>query len=398
MDATTPTAQTQVGRAAPPVAAAVDARLRRVHRPWRTVLLAYAVALTVATHWPRLQLGTEEFRVSDKILHTGAFGAAALLLWMSGLVRRPFRLLLVGLAWAAVDEITQGLPGLGRTISWLDLLASSVGVAAVASMLWAFGPVGRRGGVAWRATRRRAWAMEEALGTWRAVGLCALGALGLLPVGALLGWMIFSLPRIEQPSIGMETGAILAVGTGAMMTMEVLRRRVLRRAGRSCFECGADAAESAFDESGAGACQNCGEALHATQWSDPPLPPWANATRLVVVAALAAVAMVAVTFAGTLVIGWLAIHMRSPLVAELNAMGRQGDAGGGYDMGLVLEFLAISLVAAASVRATRVVLARAMDRQHVRCMGCRFDLRGTPLAVGRGTCPECGRAFVASGT
>ena len=44
--------------------------------------------MTVGTHWPRLQLGTEELPAPDKLIHLIAFAGLAFLLWRSGWVPR----------------------------------------------------------------------------------------------------------------------------------------------------------------------------------------------------------------------------------------------------------------------------------------------------------------------
>jgi hypothetical protein len=340
-------------------------RQRRVHRPWRLVLLLYAVALEIGTHWPRLQLGTEEFRVSDKLLHAAAFGAATMLLWLSGLVRRPWLLIVTATAWALLNELTQGIPVLGRTTSWADAAASAVGVAVVAAGVWAFGPAGRPEGAARRGQRRGAWALEHALGGWKAVGLCALGAAAAAPVGALLGLLIFSLPRIERPEFGVELGAFLGMGTGALMVMEVLRRRVLARGERRCFECDA-LVTMPVDGAGQGACPRCAAPWAMLQWIEPPMPPGLSATRLVVVALLAAALFLAVAYFGTLALGWAALSLRWPLLGSLAgaALGSGGPAT--YDMRLLIELLWIAVIGAAAIRVTRLIQARTLDRQQER--------------------------------
>ena len=52
--------------------------LRRLTKPWRVVFVLYACALTVATHWPQLDIGTETQPAPDKLLHLFAFGGLAL--------------------------------------------------------------------------------------------------------------------------------------------------------------------------------------------------------------------------------------------------------------------------------------------------------------------------------
>jgi VanZ family protein len=100
------------------------------------LFLAYALFLFTGTHWPNLRIETPLMRRPDLLLHLGAFGTFTLLLWWSGLLgsRQRWatvpRVLAVGLAYAAFDELSQGLPGLGRTVALDDYLADALGVAA----------------------------------------------------------------------------------------------------------------------------------------------------------------------------------------------------------------------------------------------------------------------------
>ena len=66
-----------------PDGGAVARRRRRVLRPWRWAFVVYGVVLTVATHWPRLELGPE-VPASDKVLHLVAFAVLTVLLWRTG--------------------------------------------------------------------------------------------------------------------------------------------------------------------------------------------------------------------------------------------------------------------------------------------------------------------------
>ena len=52
-------------------------RIRRVTFSWRAVFVMYALVLTTATHWPRLDLGPSG--PNDKLIHLFAFGLMPLL-------------------------------------------------------------------------------------------------------------------------------------------------------------------------------------------------------------------------------------------------------------------------------------------------------------------------------
>lgn len=103
----------------------------------RAAFVVYALTLFTLTHWPRLQLGTPIPR-PDIWAHLLAFGLWTALLHATGWLGRPFSakaILLSTVAGAcisAVDEASQALPGVNRTVSGSDLLANLGGVGAFA--------------------------------------------------------------------------------------------------------------------------------------------------------------------------------------------------------------------------------------------------------------------------
>lgn len=117
----------------------------------RAAFIGYAALLVTLTHWPRLAIPSPHRVRLDLFIHAGAFATWAILLTLCGffgapLERRNIRLsLAVALAYALLDELTQGLPGLGRTVDPSDLLANGLGILAAALCL----------GLVARARRRR---------------------------------------------------------------------------------------------------------------------------------------------------------------------------------------------------------------------------------------------------
>jgi len=113
------------------------------------VFLVYAVALVVGTHWPSLDLG-EAPQGSDKWLHLGAYAGWAALGAVSGLfgswwaTRTVVRVVVVGAVIAALDEGTQGLPGINRHPDLGDWAADLLGLLAGGAGVW------------WAGRRRRA--------------------------------------------------------------------------------------------------------------------------------------------------------------------------------------------------------------------------------------------------
>lgn len=87
----------------------------------------YAIALTIGTHWPKLRV-EGPVPSSDKIVHFLAFGGLAFLLWRTRWIAKVWVMGAIALAWTAMDEITQAMPGLGRTASLADVVAGAAGV------------------------------------------------------------------------------------------------------------------------------------------------------------------------------------------------------------------------------------------------------------------------------
>lgn len=95
----------------------------------------YAGTIVVLTHWPRLRIeapierpdllvhATVFFLWTSFAIASGIFGSA---LSASNVIRTA----LLAAAYAVVDEVTQGIPGLGRTVAMDDLFANSVGIAS----------------------------------------------------------------------------------------------------------------------------------------------------------------------------------------------------------------------------------------------------------------------------
>lgn len=365
-------------------------RRRRLAHPWRILFSLYLLALTIGTHWPRLALGGGDVEVSDKLIHAAAFGVAALLAWHARLIRVLPLLWLVGVGWAILDEVSQGIPQLGRTVSALDAVASAVGVTLAVLFLWSVGPLG--GAASRLAQRRMVYSVEEALASPRMLALCALCGLLGAAAGGLCGWAIFSyfqdLPGRANPAHGVMLGLIGGALLGGHAGLEVTRRMILKRRGQPCYSCGSDAGGVAFDESGAGHCSVCGAAVHAGQWESLPTISTISFVRLIA----AAVAITVIVFVGSfaLQIAILALRRSSSLFAGFDSayMRLQDDTRLVVDLFIVAVFILIG------VRVVRRLMAKAFDHQHERCVGCGYDLRATAVERGCGVCPECGVTFV----
>lgn len=118
----------------------MSGRPERPRTLWRHALLAYGVVLTTATHWPNLRIEGVVIERPDLLLHASAFGVLTALIiagrfFGEALSMRNVSLsVLVGLAWAGLDEVTQGLPFLNRYVAWSDFLANVVGVVLVGAL------------------------------------------------------------------------------------------------------------------------------------------------------------------------------------------------------------------------------------------------------------------------
>jgi len=378
------------------------ARQRRVLKPWRICFVIYAVVLTIATHWPNLQLGPE-IPATDKTIHLVAFGTFAILLWRSGWIGSLWLLLPIAIAWAGIDEISQGLPGIHRTVSIYDMMANTMGIITATTWLWALRPVGLKmdsktsGGAGNRQRLRvQQFILDEMFarpGPWLA------GVIGMLISGAplLLLWLIF------DPNSDVLRWAIIlamAVCTGfTMISWWRLYRAELERTVRQrpCLECGAALVNIDMPEIN---CSRCGASVTAAHWAAPSgptsHPPLSQLLKFSIRPALLAMAIIVagfgVIFGSTLAYSWLVrtypngwlaprlIHLINLLPPELlNAIDLAG----------------LLILLAAAMRIYRNATARYYDRG-ARCRTCGHDLRGTPIISGIGRCGECGTPFTRS--
>lgn len=365
--------------------------MRRVAKPWRLVFVVYALALTLATHWPSLELGTEAQPAPDKILHMLAFGGFALLLWRTRWLGAAWMVCFVALAWAALDEVTQALPILQRTFSWLDIFASGLGVLLAVVWIWALGPIG---GPANRARLAfGAYVLGDQfvrLRTW----IVALAAAGIgAVVMAVVMWMLlrwaFGFPYYSVLATLIVAGVLGAVAATHLTLAAMYRRQAFALKGmQPCFECGGSCCDVAFDEFGRGRCPSCHARIHRGQWREPMDLPLTAALRGAPSAALTAIGLffVAVFIYGIV----LGLSDRLTVAGQLLHLWQRLTP----DMQVALDLAGIALILGVAVRLYRFRQAQLHDRQHVQCRCCNHDLRGTPLERGLGRCGECGTPFV----
>lgn len=378
-----------------------------MRKPWRICFAIYALALTIATHWPNLQLGPE-IPATDKTIHLAAFGTLTILMWRTGWIRSLWILLAAAIAWAGIDEISQGLPGIHRSVSIYDMMANTMGIITAASWLWALRPVGVKtdrsasaggGGVGNRQRLRvQQFILDEMFarpGPWKA------GVVGIVIIGEvlLLLWLKFE-PNPDVMRWAIIFAMALCTGFTSIWWWRLWRSELQRTAREGpCLECGAALGEGNIDRVDRPEiiCPRCGAKVMAAQWNaqwaSSDRPPARSMLQFGKRPALLSVALIALgfgviygsTFAYAWLLqahpnGWLAprlVHMISTLPPEMiNAI----------DLAGLLIMLALA------VRIYRSAAARYFDRAD-RCRKCGHDLRGTPIVNGIGRCGECGTPF-----
>ena len=106
----------------------------------RCTFVAYLVALTIGTHWPKLQIEGPVER-PDLWIHFAAYGGLCVLCaasaWFGPALSRRniFVTAAITGVWSVVDEVTQGIPILHRHVSLQDALANLGGVAMATGAL-----------------------------------------------------------------------------------------------------------------------------------------------------------------------------------------------------------------------------------------------------------------------
>ncbi len=362
-------------------------------RPWRVFFVAYAIALTVGTHWPRLDLDVGDLPAPDKILHMLGFGGLAFLLWRTRWIMRIRIMLPILLLWALLDEITQAIPILGRSFSLLDVLGGWLGIFSV--MAWVRALRSTRGPLSALRCSMVNFAIDEMFlrpRTWLAALLAGMAgaAIGGIPIAIAVNNI--------QPRSTLAAGLATAFATGVSAALVVLDRlwrsqRDVVIAEQLCQWCGAASRDAVFDDQGYGHCSQCDGQLHRGQWQLlSPLP-----NRAVISPVRAGVGM-GIVAAGLVFVTYMLMHLsatHTPWLVELmdRAAGPRA-MGIPADLRLVIDMTVIAIVAAFITRVIRHRRNVMLDRQHHACMACGHDVRATPVCQGIGQCGECGWRFV----
>ena len=352
--------------------------LRRVAWPWRVVFVVYAIALTLGTHWPELRIASGP--ASDKEIHLLAFAGFTILLWCTRWLAATWMVGVVAAAFAALDELTQGLAVLHRWVSWEDLAVNELGVGVALAWIWAAGPVGGPANRMRLAYRMFGWA--ELLLRPAVWGVLTLAALAGAAIFGLVGWGLAWALRVG----GFETRVIVigfAAGGGMIAAYIVLTGawrswKAAHSDTRPCFQCGRTCTSATFDGSGWGPCPTCDAPIHRGQWLAPVEPPS--------VVVLSPAVFIATFILTTTMISLSLGDILRDQTVRLTVLASP-------DTYLAVTLACVALLGALFLRWFRFWFAVLHDRQHLRCRRCRHDLRQTPIEQGIGQCGECGTPF-----
>ena len=351
----------------------------------RIVATLYLLVLIVATHWPKLRIVAGDAPI-DKLMHFAGFGLAAVAVYLAQWCVRWWVLLVVMLAFTLLDEITQSTLSYGRVFSFADIVAGWLGVVVVVALVHGFRPVGGR-----QARKRRQLWIDGAASLlarpapWMII--CMSGALGAMVGGVLLITLDSIYPR-PHPNRAMLMGALVG-GLGlAHWTFEVGLRRELRliRSERRCGGCGAGQDPKDHPSDGMVCCSSCERRTPSIDWELPT-----SLSQGLLIHAIFRPLLIAGICLLVLVAGWGSLLgvRDQPLIIDFEVWWRQL----GYESQGVVDLTVGGLLVAGVISAFRGRLARAVDRQDVRCLACGQDLNGVPSHDGHGRCPECGERF-----
>jgi len=369
---------------ASPVALPAASPVAIAARNMRFVFLAALACAFVVTHIPRLAVGTSDSPI-DKLIHATAYGVLAALFLLARWWRPVWPALAALAAWAALDEVTQAIPGLGRSADVEDWLADVTGMAIAAAFFVAAAPVGS--GTARLLCQRRRIAGDTLLCKVTAwFHLATVGVLGFA-AGAPLGVLLdsFFVRKGPQPWQYGLIGGVLGAGIGMHALWEFGVRSRLRRLGetRPCIACG-----SAMEPQ-AQSCPVCSRARAQTDWA--PVASLQGSEELVacLVPILLSLASIVVVSASAIVLITV-LRLRSDWVMRGDTWYRMLPP----DARVLGDIALVALFGAWGLHRCRVRIARQVDRCGDRCLGCGYDLHATAPEVRAGTCHECGGGFV----
>jgi hypothetical protein len=364
-----------------------------ISRPWRIGFVLFAIALTIGTHWPRLEFGPE-IPATDKTIHLLAFGSATILLRLTGWIRNGWLCGGIVWCWAFFDELSQNLPGLGRSSHPHDMIANTLGILVACAWLWALEPLGAKFAEGdWKdgpnRLRLRAFAFSfDQTFAKRGPWVAGIGA-ALCGAAALAATWVF-LP-LEGKRIAIVGSVVLAALVALHFWWRQWRAELHRdERQKPCTSCGSD--EAPVDDR----CPRCASFRSPSLWTLPKAPARALAFKLTLRPTIIAMTVLLLGFAAILI---------APLFYSMLIEGNQRSSSSIFAMRFarmlgtmpreltsIVDLSLYLLLFAISMRIYRKRLAKFYDSA-VICMRCGHDLRGTPTAAGIGHCGECGAVF-----
>lgn len=362
--------------------------LRRLAlRNVRIAATVYLVILIVATHWPKLNVAPSGPPI-DKLMHFMAFGLMAVALACAQWFTKWWTLLLAAAVFTLLDEISQAKLSVGRHFDTTDVVAGWMGVIVAVALVSAFGPVGGRNSL----ERRERWIDAAAsllarAAPWLLIGIS--GALGVL-VGSIVLVFLDSFYPQPHPARAWLVGGLIGGIALAHWTFEagVRRESLLIQEQARCRSCGNRIGKPEHPEEPQ-QCPRCKNAIDPAGWE--PLTPL---SREVLVTAIFRPTLVAGILLILLGVGWIVLlftrFSREQLPLDSIAAWWKEF---GLESQWVLDLTVVGLLASITLWIVRIRLARQIDAQAVRCIGCGQDLTGVPLENGIGRCPECGGRF-----
>lgn len=333
---------------------------RRATALRRVAFIVVAAGVASGTHWPNLRMG-DPTHPADKLLHFVSFAVLGFFLHEARFFRehqswRYLALFAIGIAWTSIDEISQQLPGLGRSFSLEDIVASSAGFIIATSLCWATRPRGSAGA---RLRRERLDLCVDAvlarpMGWMTVATSAALGAAVAVPLAVIINGYSDTPTPFQAAIVGGLLGAA-AVGGAAMLTC--IRRE-----------------EAARYASG--------------EWIELPSLSWPDVVRACALPILGGVAMLVAAF-----VAWaLLLVLQRDVTLASNIFRWMESLSKGMES--VIDATVVGLIVAVVLDRCRARATRRVDAADCHCLACGQDLRATPAPAGSGRCGECGAWFV----
>ena len=371
---------------------------RRFRRAWLIFGIIYFVALTIGTHWPRLDLGTKDYPATDKMMHLYAFAGLTVLIWLSGLVHRRMLLWLMLAVWLVIDECTQLTFVPGREFSWKDVIAGELGVAVAIVWLWATRPLGVHGGPnRTRLSLQRLAFMRMFAGRQWWIGWLIF-LVATIPTGLAL---IFAWPHVLHTLPDLKLGGMYGIAQalwlgGLLMVFLSCWSREMRciRRESHCPVCGTSTTDIESRDEGNFECRSCSESLHRGMWIDLPPPSGMQVRQMGMAPAIFGIGtIIAVMILFAIGVRFYAAIMSSRL-ANVTGQTMRTMNQWPIDFVMTIDLSVLLLVFGIVVVMYRKRLAAWHDQQGRICLRCEYDVSHTSADRGIGRCPECGQHFV----